>query len=279
MSVGHYENFPVASRLVPARLRPAVVAIYRFARAADDLADEGDAPPETRLAALAAFDRALTAIGNGETPAAPPFPALAAAIRDHRLPMAPLHDLVSAFTQDVSVVRYESYADVLDYCRRSANPVGRLMLALYGADTLANLRASDAICTGLQLTNFWQDIALDWRRGRVYLPREDLDRFGVATGQIAEQRADDRWRALMAFEVARTRALLQSGRPLVRALPWRLGLELSAVIAGGTRILDRIAAVDGDVFAHRPVLRTWDWCTVAYHALVPTRASVGNVVQ
>jgi squalene synthase HpnC len=279
VSVGHYENFPVASRLVPARLRPAIVAIYRFARAADDLADEGDAPPEVRLAALAAFDRALTAIGNGETPTAPPFPALAAAIRDHRLPVAPLHDLVSAFTQDVTVVRYASYADVLDYCRRSANPVGRLVLALYGADTLANLRASDAICTGLQLTNFWQDIALDWRRGRVYLPREDLDRFGVATGQIAEERADDRWRALIAFEVARTRALLQSGRPLVRALPWRLGLELSAVIAGGTRILDRIAAVDGDVFAHRPVLRTWDWCTVAYHALVPTRASVGNVVQ
>jgi squalene synthase HpnC len=279
VSVGHYENFPVASRLVPARLRPAVVAIYRFARAADDLADEGDTPPEIRLAALAAFDRALIAIGNGETPDTPPFPALAAAIRNHGLPMAPLHDLVSAFTQDVTVERYASYADVLDYCRRSANPVGRLVLALYGADTPANLRASDAVCTGLQLTNFWQDIALDWRKGRVYLPREDLDRFGVTAAQIAEQRADDRWRALIAFEVARTRALLQSGRPLVRALPWRLGLELSAVIAGGTRILDRIAAVDGDVFAHRPVLRTWDWCAVAYRALVPARIAAGNVIQ
>ena len=278
MSVGHYENFPVASRLVPARLRPAVVAIYRFARAADDLADEGDAPPEVRLAALAAFDRALTAIGNGETPSAPPFPALAAAIREHGLPMAPLRDLVSAFTQDVTVERYASYGDVLDYCRRSANPVGRLVLALYGADTPANLRASDAICTGLQLTNFWQDIALDWRKGRVYLPREDLDRFGVTTAQIAEQRADERWRALIAFEVARTRALLQSGRPLVRALPWRLGLELSAVIAGGTRILNRISAVGGDVFAHRPVLRTWDWCAVAYRALVPSRTAAGNPV-
>jgi squalene synthase HpnC len=278
VSVGHYENFPVASRLVPARLRPAVVAIYRFARAADDLADESDASPELRLASLEAFDRALTAIGDGQTPATPPFPALAAAIREHGLPMAPLHDLVSAFTQDVTVERYESYGDVLDYCRRSANPVGRLVLALYGADTPANLRASDAICTGLQLTNFWQDIASDWKRGRVYLPREDLDRFGVTTAQIAEHRVDDRWRALIAFEVSRTRALLQSGRPLVRALPWRLGLELSAVIAGGTRILDRIAAVDGDVFAHRPVLRTWDWCTVAYRALVPIRSSAGNVV-
>jgi squalene synthase HpnC len=279
VSVGHYENFPVASRLVPARLRPAVVAVYRFARAADDLADEGDASPAVRLAALAAFDRALTAIGNGETPDTPPFPALAAAIREHGLPMAPLHDLVSAFTQDVTVARYDSYADVLDYCRRSANPVGRLMLALYHADTPANLGASDAICTGLQLTNFWQDIALDWKKGRVYLPLEDLDRFGVTMAQIAEQRTDDRWRALIAFEVARTRALLQSGRPLARALPWRLGLELSAVIAGGTRILDRIAAVGGDVFAHRPVLRTWDWCTVAYHALVPTRVAVGKLSQ
>ena len=279
MSVGHYENFPVASRLVPARLRPAVVAIYRFARAADDLADEGDAPPEVRLAALAAFDRALTAIGNGETPGTPPFPALAAAVREHGLPMAPLHDLVSAFTQDVTVEGYESYADVLDYCRRSANPVGRLLLALYRADTPANLRASDAICTGLQLTNFWQDIALDWRKGRVYLPREDLDRFGVTTAQVADQRVDDRWRALIAFEVTRTRALLQSGRPLVRALPWRLGLELSAVIAGGTRILDRIAAVGGDVFAHRPTLRTWDWCTVAFRALVPSRIAAGTASQ
>jgi squalene synthase HpnC len=191
--------------------------------------------------------------------------------------MAPLHDLVSAFTQDVTVERYDSYADVLDYCRRSANPVGRLVLALYGADTAANLRASDAICTGLQLTNFWQDIAIDWAKGRVYIPHEDLDRFGVTTAQIAEQRADDRWRALLAFEVARTRALLQSGRPLVRALPWRLGLELSAVIAGGMRILERIDAVGGDVFAHRPVLRTWDWCAVTYRALVPSRATAGNV--
>ncbi|MEO8754383.1 MAG: squalene/phytoene synthase family protein, partial [Casimicrobiaceae bacterium] len=125
--------------------------------------------------------------------------------------------------------------------------------------------------TGLQLTNFWQDIAIDWKKDRVYVPQEDLDRFGVTTAAIAEQRSDGRWRALMAFEVARTRALLHSGRPLVRALPWRLGLELSAVIAGGIRILDRIAAVDGDVFTQRPVLRTWDWCTVAYHALVPAR--------
>lgn len=273
MSVGHYENFPVASRLVPARLRGAVVALYRFARAADDLADEGDAPPEARLAALAAYDRALAEIAAGGTPPDPPFPALAAAVRAHGLPLSPLHDLVAAFRQDVTVVRYATYADLVDYCRRSANPVGRLLLALYRAETPANGSASDAICTGLQLTNFWQDVASDWERGRVYLPQEDLARFGVAEESIRARRADGRWRALMAFETARARALLQSGRPLARALPFRLGLELSAVIEGGLRILARIDAVGGDVFARRPVLTARDWCAVAYHALVPTRTA------
>lgn len=273
MSVGHYENFPVASRLVPARLRGAVVALYRFARAADDLADEGDAPPEARLAALAAYDRALAEIAAGGTPADPPFPELAVAVRAHGLPLAPMHDLVSAFRQDVSVARYASYADLLDYCRRSANPVGRLLLALYRAESPGNATASDAICTGLQLTNFWQDVAADWDRGRVYVPQEDLARFGVSEDAIRTRRADDRWRALMAFETARARALLQAGRPLVRALPFRLGLELSAVIEGGLRILARIDRVGGDVFARRPVLTTRDWCAVAYHAVVPTRTA------
>ncbi len=269
MTVGHYENFPVASRLVPATLRPAVVAIYRFARGADDLADEGNALPAVRIAALAAYDAALNRIATGETPTTPPFPALAQAIRAHGLPMAPFHDLLSAFTQDVSVGRYGTYADLADYCRRSANPVGRLLLALYRADAPSNLVMSDAICTGLQLTNFWQDIHIDWAKDRVYLPQEDLDRFGVPVAQIAQGRVDDRWRALLTFETARARALLISGRPLTRALPWRLGLELSLVIAGGLRILDRIDAVQGDVFTQRPRLRARDWCVVAYHALLP----------
>ena len=273
MAVDHYENFPVASRLLPARLRPAVVAIYRFARAADDLADEGDAAPPARLAALAAFDDALEAIAGGDTPAAPPFPALADAIRRHALPVAPFHDLVSAFRQDVTTTRYARYADVLDYCRRSANPVGRLLLSLYRRESQACFAASDAICTGLQLTNFWQDIASDWRRGRVYVPQEDLARFGVTEAQLAEGNVDARWHALMAFETARARGLLAAGRPLVRALPWRLGLELSAVIAGGMRILDRIDAVRGDVFRARPMLGPRDWLAVGYRALIPSRAA------
>lgn len=271
MAVDHYENFPVASRLVPARLRPAVIAIYRFARAADDLADEGDVPAPARLAALAAFDDALAAIARGETPPAPPFPELAAAVQRHRLPLAPMHDLVSAFRQDVTKTRYPRYTDLLDYCRRSANPVGRLLLALYQRESPDNLAASDAVCTGLQLTNFWQDVAGDWQRGRVYLPLEDLAHFGVAEAQFDRRDVDARWRALLAFETARARGLLAAGRPLVRALPARLGLELSAVIAGGTRILDRIDAVGGDVFRHRPMLGPRDWIAVGFRALVPPR--------
>ena len=268
MSVGHYENFPVASRLVPAALRPAVVAIYRFARSADDIADEGDAPAHERLAALASYDAALEAIASGETPTQAPFFELAHAIRAHALPIPLFHALISAFRQDVTTSRYATYAHVLDYCARSANPVGRLLLSLYRRESEDNLRCSDAVCTGLQLTNFWQDVAVDWKKDRVYLPLEDLERFGVTLADIAEARMSEKMRALMFFETSRTRALLESGRPLTKALPWRLGLELSAVIAGGQRILSRIEAVGGDVFEHRPVLGKRDWAVVAYRAIV-----------
>jgi squalene synthase HpnC len=271
VSVAHYENFPVASFLLPRRLRPAVLAVYHFARAADDLADEGEASAVERLAALTRFDCALDAIMAGQSLPGTPFAALAAAIHRHSLPPDPLHHLLSAFRQDVTTTRYPGYADVLDYCRRSANPIGRLLLHLYGAAAEPNQVRSDAICTALQLINFWQDIALDWRKNRVYLPQEDLVRFGVDEAQIAEARCDDAWRALMAFETARARALLESGRPLTRALPWRLALELRGVLVGGHRILDAIDAVQGDVFRHRPQLTRSDWVIVATHALFPPR--------
>ena len=274
LSVGHYENFPVASALLPRRLRTAVVAIYRFARAADDIADEGDATAGTRLAELAGYARELDAIERGEMPADPLVVALAGAVREHQLPLAPLRDLLSAFTQDVSVARYASFDALLDYCRRSANPVGRLLLALYDRDDDANRKASDAICTGLQLANFWQDVAVDWRKGRVYVPLDDLDRFGVTESQIASGRRDERWSRLMRFETMRTRSFFTPGRHLVRNLPWRAGIELAAIIAGGTRILERIDAVDGDVFGHRPALGVRDWMIVAGRALVPRRKGI-----
>ena len=272
MAVGHYENFPVASFLLPARHRRAVAAIYHFARAADDIADEGDASPAERHAGLARFSRALDAIGRGDTQPDPPFPALAAAVRAHGLPLAPLRDLLSAFAQDVDVTRYATFAALADYCRRSANPVGRLLLALYRVDDAASHAQSDAICTALQLANFWQDVALDWRKGRAYLPLDDLARFDVALASIGDGRCDGRWRRLMAFETARTRAMFERGRPLVARMPWRLGLELRAVVAGGLRVLERIDEVHGDVFTRRPVLGRRDWALLALRMLAPVRA-------
>jgi phytoene synthase len=192
-------------------------------------------------------------------------------MRRHRLPIAPFRDLLSAFRQDVTVARYATIATLVDYCRRSANPIGLLLLHLYRCDTPENMRHSDAICTGLQFVNFWQDIAADWHKGRVYLPQEDLARFGVREEQIAQGRCDDAWKRLIAFESGRTRAMLESGRPLVRALPWRAGTELAGVLAGGLRILDRIDASGGDIFRHRPRLRRFDWALVAWDALVPPR--------
>lgn len=271
MGVDHYENFPVASVLVPAPLRGAVRAIYRFARAADDIADEGHSTPAERRAALRSFGKALDVIEAGATPAEPLFAALAVEIRSHALPLAPFRDLLAAFMQDVDTVRYADWDALSDYCRRSANPVGRLVLALYDATTPENVAASDSVCTGLQLANFWQDVAIDWQKGRVYIPQDDLVRFGVAESAIAQRRCDARWRALLAFECARASDLLAAGRSLARALPWRLGLELGAVIAGGERILERIDAVGGNVFDRRPTLRPLDWTVVAWRALARMR--------
>jgi len=265
--VDHYENFPVASWLVPANLRGAIVAIYAFARSADDFADEGDAPAEERIAALDRYAAQLHRIAAGERPQEPPFPALTDAIRAHDLPLAPLHALLSAFRQDVDKTRYADFAEVLDYCTRSANPIGRLLLHLYGVTDAASLRRSDAICTALQLANFWQDVAVDWRKDRVYLPLDDMRRYGVGERHIADAICDDAWRNLMRFETARARSMLEDGRALARSLPWRLRLELRLVVAGGLRILRRIDDVGGDVFRYRPTLTTRDWSAMSLAAL------------
>jgi squalene synthase HpnC len=171
----------------------------------------------------------------------------------------------------VTVHRHATWTALLDYCRRSANPVGRLLLHIHRCDNAYNANRSDAICTALQLVNFWQDVAPDWQKGRIYLPQEDLTRFDVDEAHIAEGRHDERWRALLAFQTGRTRTLLESGRPLVRSLPWRFGLELSGVLAGGHRILDRIDQAGGDVFRHRPRLERSDWAVVAWQAIAPLR--------
>ncbi len=259
MSVDHYENFPVASILMPKRLRKPVAAIYHFARAADDIADEGNQPDTERLRQLDEFRFELACIDEKETPHTLLFQNLAAEIREHALPLEPFYDLLDAFSQDVVKKRYTSFDELLDYCRRSANPVGTLLLHLYGEATPQNIAYSDAICTSLQLINFWQDVAKDWAIGRVYLPQDDLARFTVEETQIAQGSCDEQWRQLMKFEVDRARAMMRQGAPLGSILTGRIGLEMRMIIAGGLRILDKIEAADYDVFRHRPVLRPLDW--------------------
>ncbi len=267
MSVNHYENFPVASLLLPKRLRPAVAAIYAFARSADDLADEGDMLPQQRLDALAVYETQLDRIAAGDTLQDPMFATLAGVAAAYALPLQPLRDLLSAFRQDVVTPRYADFAGVLDYCRRSANPVGILMLHLYGAADARNLAQSDAICSALQLINFWQDVAIDWDKDRVYLPQEDLQRFGVTEADIAARRDSPAWRQLMAFEVERARAMMLAGAPLAQRLPGRIGWELRMIVQGGLRILEMIEAVDYDVFYRRPKLGKADWLRMAWRSL------------
>ncbi|MES2298200.1 MAG: squalene synthase HpnC [Pseudomonadota bacterium] len=267
MAVDHYENFPVASIFLPRRLVPAVEAIYAFARSADDLADEGDATPPARLLALQAYEAQLDVIASGAPAQAPLFARLALIIKQYSLPLPPFRDLLSAFKQDVETLRYPDYDLLLDYCRRSANPVGFLMLSLYGKRDADNLRQSDAICSALQIINFLQDVAIDIEKGRIYLPLEDLTRFGVSEAQIREGRTDPAWRALMGFEVARARALMHSGAPLAKRLPGRIGWELRLVVQGGLRILDAIEAVEYEVFTRRPQLKWRDWIVMLWRAL------------
>lgn len=253
--IDHYENFPVASVLVPARLRPAVVAIYRFARHADDIADEGDAPPETRLLELERLGLALTRGTGGVHPV---VDALRPHLDRHGIGNEPLLALLSAFAQDVRVKRYSDDDALLDYCRRSANPVGHLVLSLFGRLDRETEPLSDAICTALQLINFLQDIASDWGRNRVYLPASAMAAARIDERDIAEAvrsgRAGEGLRACIAGRATQARALLESGARLVGRVPLRLSLELRATLAGGRRILDLLERSGCDPIARRPKL-------------------------
>lgn len=259
MAVDHYENFPVASILMPERFRYPVGLIYRFAREADDFADEGSLLPAARLALLAQFNQQLDRIDSGQVPDIPWFSELASVIRQHQLPLQLFRDLLSAFSQDVIKTRYADYPEVLDYCRRSANPVGRLLLVLYGTATTQHNAWSDAICSSLQLINFWQDVAIDYRKDRIYFPQDDMERYRITESAIANACTNDKWREFMSFQVNRTRQYLLSGAPLGRVLKGRLGLEMRMIIAGGDRILSKIMKADYDVFHRRPVLKPYDW--------------------
>jgi squalene synthase HpnC len=254
----HYENFPVASLLVPKKLRAPIAAIYAFARSADDFADEGQDDADIRLARLQAYRDQLQALSHGQTITDPIFIAIADSVARFALPLSLFDDLLSAFIQDVTTTRYATFADVLDYCHYSANPVGRLLLHLNGAVDEQNLRDSDAICTALQLINFLQDIEQDYvENNRIYIPQDALDSHGIDESWFASRRTDQAMRELIAGQIEQARLLLLQGAPLARRLQGRFGLEIRLTIAGGLRILQRLARQRDDVFS-RPRLDVVD---------------------
>jgi len=288
LAASHYENFPVASRLMPAHLRKHIAAVYAFARTADDFADEPGREPAERLRLLAEWRKQLhePATGNREPgtenseqivssapgsrlPAPEPiFIALHDTIERFDLPIVLFDDLLDVFTQDVQTTRYETWSSVLDYCRRSANPVGRLVLRLSGYRDDRLDAASDAVCTALQLTNFWQDLAIDWGRGRLYVPEETWRGHGADPSTLNDGRMTPEWIAALHQCGERTRSLFDAGRLVCDGVTGRLRYELRATWLGGTRILDRLERVDYDVFAHRPSLGTRDALVIACETLL-----------
>lgn len=273
-AVGHYENFPVASWLCPPALRPPIVAIYHFARTADDIADEGDVPPEQRLASLAAMRESLHAAASGrwqDSDWPQVFEPLSQAIDRHALPVPLLDDLLRAFEQDVRHTanghRYADLPELLDYCSRSANPVGRLLLHLYGIGDELSLRQSDAICSALQLINFWQDISRDHARGRHYLPANVLARHGVRIEDFTPSSGDGRCAAVVHELCSDARQRMVRGAPLATRIPGRAGWELLLVVQGGLRILDHCAALGWHTWQTRPRLRKRDLPVLLWRAL------------
>lgn len=272
LASSHYENFPVASWLVPAPIRPHVAAVYAFARSADDIADEDGYDTAERFRLLDDWlARLHVATSQGADASDPIFLALGHTIRTCKLPVDLFEALLSAFRQDITVTRYATWADVDDYCRRSANPVGRLVLRLFGHDNPRLDAWSDDICTALQLTNFWQDFAVDWRRGRLYVPEEQWRASGAQPDALSSVMAATprEWQQALAQSAARTRALFYRGRPLLEYTRGRLRLELEATWHGGTRVLEKLEQGRFDPVAVRPKLGIGDGLVIAWRMLSP----------
>jgi squalene synthase HpnC len=271
----HYENFPVASVFLPRHLREPIGLIYSFARQADDFADEGDLTIQQRLDLLDDFREELNLLQAYIKPRTPFFETLGEMIKAKKLPFELFYDLLDAFSQDVTKTRYQNYGEVLDYCRRSANPIGRLLLHLYREAYPDNLQLSDNICTALQIINFLQDIAIDFKKNegkqRIYMCQDELATFNLNEQDIAAfiagEPINERWQSFMPFNLQRVSQLLQSGKPLGRILKGRIGFEMRIIIAGGERIITKISKVNGDIFQHRPTLNSWDWVTMLFKAL------------
>lgn len=273
----HYENFPVASVFLPRRLREPIALIYSFARQADDFADEGELSIEQRLALLDIFKDELDLLQAYIKPNKPFFQVLGSMIRTQKLSLTLFYDLLDAFRQDVVKTRYQNFHEVLDYCRRSANPIGRLLLQLYQAATPKNIEMSDNICSALQLINFLQDIAIDFKKNagkqRIYMCQDELIQFGINEQQIAEyvvgkKSINPDWHAFMEFNTARAASMLNAGKPLGRTLKGRIGFEMRMIIGGGERILNKINQVHGDIFNRRPTLNSFDWLLIFCKALL-----------
>ena len=269
LTQGHYENFPVGSALLPASLQPAVHSLYAFMRTADDFSDEDRRPGDEaeRAAWLASWLTLLEACEQGKADH-PIFIALRRTLARHRLPVQWLKDLLQAFQMDVTVRRYATWEQLQTYCRYSANPVGRLILSLFGCREEALYRLSDAICTALQLANHWQDVAVDLDKDRIYLPQEDMDRFGYSVGHLQQRVVNKAFEDLMRFEVERARRLFAAGRSLPELVRGRLRYELRFTWRGGSRILEKIEAAHYDVFHHRPVLTRADWFRIGVRSVM-----------
>jgi squalene synthase HpnC len=275
----HYENFPVASMLLPKGTRPHVAAVYAFARRADDMADEGNAAPADRRAALDSWlrrlHRAVESPPNGVSAGDDlMLMATANSIRTLELPLQLFDDLVSAFAQDTTTTRYASWNDVVDYCRRSANPVGRLVLRIAGYRDAALDRSSDALCTALQLTNFWQDFGRDWRDGRLYVPREVQRAEGVDESQLSGGAMTDAWARTIERCVAFTRQRFVEGRAVCDGVRGRLRWELRFTWLGGSRILERVEHGRFALLRQRPALGAWDMPILVMRSAVWTRTAV-----
>jgi squalene synthase HpnC len=267
LAKSHYENFPVASFFIPKEKRRYVWSVYAFARIADDFADEGDTSPQRRLEQLTRWGEYLNECYESKA-THPVFIALAETVRRFDIPKEPLSNLLTAFRMDVTQKRFGTFNDLLYYCRHSANPVGRLVLHIFDNATDRTISLSDNICTALQLTNFWQDVAVDWQKGRLYIPLEDCERFGYTEDDIEHRVVDERFRSLIAFEVDRTRELFTAGKPLLKEATPSLHFELNLTWRGGMKILDKIEGLRYDVLHTRPVLSMWDKISILSTSLL-----------
>ena len=272
LSQQHYENFPVASIVLPKHLREPIALIYTFARQADDFADEGQHKPDWRLASLQGFKDELDLIQKNVKTKSPFFTELGKMIRKYELPIAPFYDLLDAFSQDVTKERYANFFEVLDYSRRSANPIGTLLLHLFGKATPENIVYSNKICTALQLINFYQDVGIDFEnefhKSRVYLCQDEMKQFNVTEAQIASKHVNRHWENFMLFNIERAEAMLHEGKPLGNVLHGRIGLEMRLIISGGERVVYKLKNARGDIFRHRPTLQAWDWPVILLNALL-----------